>query len=219
MRSIFLALFVTLALCIFKFTINYISSRVDEKIFFNKKEKLLILILHIAIIDIFLRKYDISIFFFYCYFISIYLLITAFIDFKTQYVYNFLNVIMGVISITYVIYSYMINGTFSMGIYSVLITIAISVLLSILKVWNWGDTEIFIVISPIIARYSILYIYINFSISIILLGSISIIKGLIKLIKSPKNSSKDLLESFTKPTRKAFAPYIAISSVITILIS
>ena len=97
-----------------------------------------------------------------------------------------------------------INVDIRDSIEGLFLTVIISVLFYKLKVWNWGDTEMFIVIAPIIATGGSIYILFNFFISMILSSIAAIINFILK--------------GFKMQSRQAFAPYIAISSLIILFI-
>lgn len=201
MKSIVLATLIILSVYIFKKVIDYISTYYDP-IKITEKEKIIMIVFSVIFIDWLLIKFNIGLLFIFYYITILYLLITAFIDFKTQYIYTILNIFMACNSIAYLIYLYLNNQDVLVPLYAILVTSIICGASSILKIWNWGDTEVFIVISPIIATTSISHLYINFALAISL-------AGLTNLLIS-------ILKRFKRSHRQAFAPYIAAASILMI---
>lgn len=197
--------FTILAIFIFKKVIFFINEN-DLEVDLNLKkiDKNFILLAYFIFISMFFYKYKLSIAFVFYYITIVYLIITAYIDFKTRYIYTIINVFFGIISFLFLMYLISINIDIRDSIRGIFLTVIISVLFSKLKVWNWGDTEMFIVIAPIIATGGSIYILFNFFISMILSSISAIITFIFK--------------GFKMQSRQAFAPYIAISSLILLFI-
>lgn len=187
----------------FYLIINYIKLN-DKEIKVKKEEYILILFIYMICVYTFIKIYGISIMLAFRYLVLNYLVITAFIDLKTKYVYCFLNRIMGCISVAYILYLGSKNILLFDDVIAMLMGVSIALLFGFLKIWGEGDSEIFIVISPFIATYGTQYIIVNFIIAM----SLSAIFNLIAITIKKLN-----LES-----QVAFAPYIAISSLLILTI-
>ena len=203
MRILIILILTILANYIFKKVIEFINSK-DENIVLRKRDKIIIISSYLIFITMFLIKYSSSLIFVFYYLTILYLIITAFIDFKTQYVYCILNIYMGINSAISLLYLLITNVDITPNISGVLITCIVSIILSRLDVWGWGDTEIFMVISPIVATGGAIYIIWNFIISMVLSSVINI--------------SNMLFKGFKMPLRQAFAPYITVSSLLIMFV-
>lgn len=192
-----------ISIVFFHLIINYINLN-DKEIKVNKEEYILILFIYMICIYTFIKIYGISIMLSFRYLVLNYLVITAFIDLKTKYVYCFLNRIMGCISVAYILYLASKNILLFDDVVAMLMGVSIAIIFGFLKIWGEGDSEIFIVIAPFIATYGTQYIIVNFIIAM----SLSAIFNLIAITIKKLN-----LES-----QVAFAPYIAISSLLILTI-
>jgi prepilin signal peptidase PulO-like enzyme (type II secretory pathway) len=173
-----------------------------EDININNKSILKLSIIYYVYTHILINLYGFSWLFIFYYLTSIYLVVTAYIDFRTKHVYCLLNIVMGIISIIYLIYL-IINGIdISKPLIGIVLTLLISILFSKLDIWAWGDSEILIAISPIIS------LNINPIFNIMLAIALSGIISIVQLFKT----------KFKLDSRQAFAPYIMLSSLITLVI-
>lgn len=191
-----------ISIAFFYLVIKYIRLR-DNEIEVNNVEYIIITSIYIFLIYIFFSIYGFSIEFTFKYLVLLYLVITAFIDFKTQYVYCFLNRVMGGIAVVYIIYLINSNVLAIEEMEGIFIAIGIAIVFSLFKVWGEGDSEIFIVISPFIAIYGIEYIIMNFILAMALSGAFNLIALTAKKVKITYQI--------------AFAPYIAISSLLILI--
>jgi len=202
MNLLIIAILTVLANYIFKKVIEFIRVQ-DENLTLKTKEKVVIIISYLIFISLFLIKYRTSEFVFY-YLTILYLVITAFIDFKTSDVYKIINIFMGINSIVYLLYLLSLNVDITENIGGILVTTILGIIFTKLDVWAWGDSEIFIVIAPFIATHGYIYILINFFISLVLSGIVNILRS--------------IFTGFRLPTRQSFAPYITVSSLLVMFI-
>ena len=192
-----------ISILFFHLIIKYVSKN-DTEIKVSKIVYIILTSIYLIFIYIFINIYGFSIEFIFKYIVLVYLVATAFIDFKTQYVYCFFNRFMGLVAILYIIYLNSHNFIIKENIEGILIAIIISLIFSFLKIWGEGDSEIFIVVSPFIAVYGLEYIIANFVLSM----ALSAIFNLIGLIAKKVDIKSSI----------AFAPYIATSSLLILLI-
>jgi prepilin signal peptidase PulO-like enzyme (type II secretory pathway) len=171
-----------------------------------EKEIGIMLIILISTTLIYL-KYKFTIDFLFIFYLSIYLIICAYVDKKTMYVYSIFNYFTIIISLIYLISTYN-NVYVTKIIIDVIIYIIFSTLMSKLKIYGNGDNEIFIAIS--------LFIAIKFSINPLeaLLVNV-IIANIVTIILNYKNIN---IKKMKLNSRIAFAPSIAISTMIMILL-
>lgn len=154
-------------------------------------------------------KYGLTLNFIFIFYLSIYLIVCAYIDFKTMFVYSIFNFITIVIS---VIYLYLTLKITNFGITNLIINVIIymvfSFALSKFNVYGEGDSEIFIAISIFIAIKYNVFIIETLLINMVLSNIVAIFMN-IKNIDFKKMKLKN---------RIAFAPCIAISTMILLVI-
>lgn len=145
--------------------IDFINNKDNEKIEVKKHSKIIISTLTSIFVVCLFLKYNLTINFIKYLLLLIYLTITGYIDYKTQNVYTFLSSAYMIIGIIF----FLINvymGVSYFYIEGIFITAIIAVILSLFKIINWGDTEVFIVISIFLGGFvSVINIFFSIAIS------------------------------------------------------
>jgi len=187
-----------------------ILGRVDneEKLKMNNKEKgILVLMVFLSTFLIY-HKYKFSVEFIFYFYLSIYLIITAYIDYKIKKVYCILNILTIFVALIFMMYHLYMGIDISYIIISVIIYSCFSCLLRIFKFYGGGDNEIYIAIGYFVASLSYSHLplttlMINMLVSNLVLILINV-KGLIKNFKE------------VSKRKDAFAPAIAIATILII---
>lgn len=186
-----------------------IVNKFDQNANIKIKNNLLIVTVIIFSTLIIYLKYGLTLNFIFIFYLSIYLIVCAYIDFKTMFVYSIFNFITIVISI---IYLYLTLEITNFGITNLIINVIIymvfSFALSKFNVYGEGDSEIFIAISIFIAIKYNVFIIETLLINMVLSNIVAIFMNL-KNIDFKKMKLKN---------RIAFAPCIAISTMILLVI-
>lgn len=186
-----------------------IVNRFDQTANIKIKNNFLIVTVIIFSTLIIYLKYGLTLNFIFIFYLSIYLIVCAYIDFKTMFVYSIFNFITIVIS---VIYLYLTLKITNFGITNLIINVIIymvfSFALSKFNVYGEGDSEIFIAISIFIAIKYNVFIIETLLINMVLSNIVAIFMN-IKNIDFKKMKLKN---------RIAFAPCIAISTMILLVI-
>lgn len=201
-----------IAILIMNYTIEFINENDDVNITINKFDWIFFVgIFSISTFLLSARYSYRSINFFYFYILLIYLLITAYIDYKTTDIYSFLNYIMLGISFSFILLNWLNGNSIKPMIVSFISVSLISVLFSLLRVWGWGDTEMLISISGMVGiKGSIIFDTISIPIGIFIMIFSTLILCIISIIKI-------LLKRNKINDRVAFAPYIALSTMFIII--
>jgi prepilin signal peptidase PulO-like enzyme (type II secretory pathway) len=179
----------------------------DQTIKLRMEKEIGIMLIILISTTIIYLKYKFTIDFLFIFYLSIYLIICAYVDKKTMYVYSMFNYLTMIISLTYFItnnnYVYVTKITIDVIIY-----IVFSIIMTKLKIYGSGDNEIFIAIS--------LFIAIKFSMNPLeaLLLNV-IIANIVTIMLNFKHIN---LRKMKLNSRIAFAPSIAISTMIMILL-
>lgn len=137
----------------FNFIINFLIRFDDDKIIkqINKKEQFIIIILiSISTTVIYLRYNGMFEFVFY-YILSVYLIITGYIDQKTKKVYFFINVIVFFIGIVYITKKYSMDVNAINSIFCVIIYNIVNIIFAKMNYYGSGDMEIFSNVSLFLA--------------------------------------------------------------------
>ena len=194
--------FTLLGILMFNLAIKFINKFDNEVISVKKYEVVLISILiAISTTLISFKYYDIE--FLYYFYLSIYLILVAYVDKKTMYIYTLFPYMTFAVGIMYFFHKNTCVN-YNEVIY-VIIYIAIIGIFSRSNSFNTGDRDIFISITFFLCSSdTLLTLLINLVLSEILFG-------LINIKEIVKNKGK-----LNNP--KPFAPYIAITSMIVILI-
>lgn len=204
---------ILIALLVIDFTLKFINKRDKVNITIDKIGWFsLVGIISISTFLLSARYTYRSIDFYYFYVLSIYLVITAYIDYKTTDIYSFLNYIMFGISCSFILVNWIEGNPINPMIVSLILVSLVSVIFSVLKVWGWGDTEMLIAISGMVGiKGYIFFDTITIPIAIFIMVFSTLILGLISIIRI-------LLKRNEFNDRVAFAPYIAISTMLIMIL-
>lgn len=183
-----------------------VVNKSDKENIIIKKEIGVIFIILISTTLLYL-KYKLKIDFFFLFYLSIYLIICAYIDYKTMYVYSIFNYLTIIISIVYLVSKYN-EINFINVVINVIIFIAYSIIMSIFKVYGGGDNELFIATSVYIAINSKI-----FPLEALFLNMI--LANLIMIITNIKNFN---IKKMKLKRKIAFAPSIAMATMILLLL-
>lgn len=204
-------IFILLSLLIINITIKYINNNDDVNIVISLKGWSVLVGVVSTSTFLLAARYNNSIEFYYFYTLFIYLIITAYIDYKTTDIYDFLNYIMLGISILFIVMNYIIGNDIKPLIHSIIYVGIISLIMSFFRVWGGGDTEMFIAISGIIGVKG--YVYLGFQ--PITMGLVNVF--LATMVLSVISLVNILIGRYELSRRVAFAPYIAFSSIFIVL--
>ena len=191
------------------FIINLLG-KVDKEVCFkmlNKEKGVLALLILFFNVFLYVRYKGTSYYWFY-YYLLIYLTISAYIDYKIQKVYCFLNYITMAVSLVFW-GSQVINGVDTIpGVTAYIFFIAISCMLRVLGAYAGGDNEVFIAIGYFIIALNT----INPLIKLLLIMLMSSI--LLPMLNFKYFSIKNM--RFKEGNKIAFIPAIMLSTMIII---
>ncbi|MDB2085222.1 hypothetical protein [Clostridium paraputrificum] len=191
------------------FIINLLG-KVDKEVCFkmlNKEKGVLALLILFFNVFLYVRYKGTSYYWFY-YYLLIYLTISAYIDYKIQKVYCFLNYITMAVSLVFW-GSQVINGVDTIpGVTAYIFFIAISCMLRVLGAYAGGDNEVFIAIGYFIVALNT----INPLIKLLLIMLMSSI--LLPMLNFKYFSIKNM--RFKEGNKIAFIPAIMLSTMIII---
>ena len=191
------------------FIINLLGN-VDKEVCFkmlNKEKGVLALLILFFNVFLYVRYKGTSYYWFY-YYLLIYLTISAYIDYKIQKVYCFLNYITMAVSLVFW-GSQVINGVDTIpGVTAYIFFIAISCMLRVLGAYAGGDNEVFIAIGYFIVALNT----INPLIKLLLIMLMSSI--LLPMLNFKYFSIKNM--RFKEGNKIAFIPAIMLSTMIII---
>lgn len=179
----------------------------DYSLELSVKEKQVLGILIIVTNALLYLKFYGQIEYLFYYYLTLYLIITGYIDYKIKQVYCILNYITMGIAVIFMIYQVYIGIDITLIIGSLVIYIVLTNLFSLFRCYAGGDNEIYIAIGYFIASIS----YNSFPLYFLILNMLGasmvlVLLNLSKLIKNNKNN------------KIAFAPSIAIATILNILI-
>ena len=184
--------------------------KVDKEVCFkmlNKEKGVLALLILFFNVFLYVRYKGTSYYWFY-YYLLIYLTISAYIDYKIQKVYCFLNYITMAVSLVFW-GSQVINGVDTIpGVTAYIFFIAISCMLRVLGAYAGGDNEVFIAIGYFIVALNT----INPLIKLLLIMLMSSI--LLPMLNFKYFSIKNM--RFKEGNKIAFIPAIMLSTMIII---
>ena len=191
------------------FIINLLG-KVDKEVCFkmlNKEKGVLALL--ILFFNVFLYvKYKGTSYYWFYYYLLIYLTVSAYIDYKIQKVYCFLNYITMAVSVVFW-GSQVINGVDTIpGVTAYIFFVLISIIFNVTGAYAGGDNEVFIVIGYFIVALNT----INPLIKLLLIMLISSI--LLPLLNFKYFSIKKM--KFKEGNKIAFVPAIMLSTMIII---
>ena len=191
------------------FIINLLG-KVDKEVCFkmlNKEKGVLALLILFFNVFLYVRYKGTSYYWFY-YYLLIYLTVSAYIDYKIQKVYCFLNYITMAVSLVFW-GSQVINGVDTIpGVTAYIFFVLISIILNVTGAYAGGDNEVFIVIGYFIVALNT----INPLIELLLIMLISSI--LLPILNFKYFSIKKM--EFKEGNKIAFVPAIMLSTMIII---
>lgn len=201
-------IFTLIGIIAFLGAIAFINKNDNEsKIDVNKKGKIILIItLSTTLIYI---KYRASVEFYVYYYLTIYLIIVGYIDYKTKNVYSIFNWLTIVIGIGFLIYQKSIGIDISFTVLCVIIYIIFAKFIGYFNMFGDGDTDIFIAISIFVSSVNLNTFPLVILLLNMILSNLVLIIFNIKLLDVRKMKFKEQL---------AFAPSIALSTFILILI-
>lgn len=154
-------------------------------------------------------KFRVSVEFYMYFYLSIYLIITGYIDYKTKNVYAIFNYMTILVGILYLIYQNSIGIDIKFTIMYVIIYVIFTKVMEYLNSFGGGDTDIFIALSIFISSIN----FNSFPLVILLLNmilsNVILIISNIGLVDFKRGRLKEEI---------AFAPSIALSTIIIILL-
>lgn len=147
---------------------------------------------------------------FYLY-LTIYLIITGYIDYKTKKVYCFFNYITMIVSVIFMFKQIEVGRDITLALGSYIIYIVFSSILKMIKCYADGDNEIYIAIGYFVASagyndFPLYFLIINMLLSSIIVALLNI--KWFNLFKQKKRKSSEKI---------AFAPSIAIATILSVL--
>ena len=191
------------------FIINLLG-KVDKEVCFkmlNKEKGVLALLILLFNVFLYVRYKGTSYYWFY-YYLLIYLTVSAYIDYKIQKVYCFLNYITMAVSVVFW-GSQVINGVDTIpGVTAYIFFVLISIILNVTGAYAGGDNEVFIVIGYFIVALNT----INPLIKLLL---IMLISSILLPVLNYKHFNLKKLE-FEEGNKIAFVPAIMLSTMIII---
>ncbi|RKI48983.1 hypothetical protein D7V67_07050 [Clostridium paraputrificum] len=194
------------------FFITNLLGKVDKEVCFkmlNKEKGVLALLILFFNVFLYVRYKGTSYYWFY-YYLLIYLTVSAYIDYKIQKVYCFLNYITMAVSLD-LWGSQVLNGIDTIpGVTAYVFFIAISCMLRFLGAYSGGDNEVFIAIGYFIVALNT----INPLIKLLFIMLISSI--LLPVLNYKYFNLKKL--KFAEGKKIAFVPAIFLSSMILIIL-
>ena len=154
-------------------------------------------------------KYKVNMEFYMYFYISIYLIITAYIDYKTKNVYSIFNILTIFIGVLFLFYQKSIEIDINITIMCVIIYTIFVKVVGYLNLFGSGDTDIFIALSIFVSSLNMnIFPLVILLINMILSNLVLIITN-INMLDIKKGKFKEEI---------AFAPSIAISTMILILL-
>lgn len=154
-------------------------------------------------------KYNESMEFYMYFYLSIYLAITGYIDYKTKNVYTILNYLTMIIGTLYLIYQNNIGIDVKFTIICVIIYIIFIKLMGFFNLFGDGDTDIFIALAFFISNINFnTFPLVTLLINMVLSNMILIISN-IRFVDIKRGRFKE---------ERAFAPSIALSTMLLIFL-
>ena len=196
-------LFGILGVIFYYYAINYIN--VNDNLNLNRVDMKIIIIIFISTLLLY-NKYKVSTDFIFLEYLSLYLIISAYVDKATLCVYSSFNYLTMLISILYLVLKSNSLDLILIGV-NVIIYIIISMVLMKMNYYSNGDHEVFIAIAPYVAA-----IYSDSFILIALIFNM-LISNLVITITNLKYLKKN---KFIK--KIAYVPSIAFSTILILLI-
>lgn len=206
--EIIVVVFTLIGMFVFNEAIKFIN-RNDKEARIDVDNKGLMNII-IALSTTFLYcKYKLSVEFYIYFYLTIYLIIVGYIDYKTKNVYTIFNWLTIIIGAWFLIYKKSIGIDVSFIIICVIIYIIFVKFIGYFNMFGDGDTDIFIAISIFVSSINLNTFPLVILLLNMILSNLVLIILNIKLLDVRKMKFKEQL---------AFAPSIALSTFILILI-
>ena len=200
------------------FTLIGIATFIGAIAFINKNDKenridvnkkgIIALIITLSTTLIYI-KYKANVEFYVYFYLSIYLIIVGYIDYKTKNVYSIFNWLTIMIGIWFLIYQKSIGIDISFTIVCVIIYMIFAKLIGYFNMFGDGDTDIFIATSIFVSSISLNTFPLVILLLNMILSNLVLIMFNIKLLDVRKMKFKEQI---------AFAPSIALSTFILILL-
>lgn len=212
MNILILILAILGAFISFNLVISYINKHEDEdsKLMISKKERLAMVgIISILTIMLYVR-YGLSVYGAIYYILFNQLTLIGLIDYKMKVIYSFTNKIIFILSVFFLVYQLNNGGDAKLYTVGLLFSILISVIINTFNLWGDGDRNLIIALSFFISAIQTPIPEINYVIiNIIISGALAGIKNILALIF--------VEHKFNYRKREAFAPYIAMSTILSVL--
>lgn len=200
--------FTLIGIFVFNKAIKFINKN-DEDIKIDVNNKGLINLFIALSTTLLYCKYKVNVDFYMYFYISIYLIITGYIDYKTKNVYSIFNILTIIVGIIYLIYLKNIEVDINLTIICVIIYTIFVKVIGYLNLFGDGDTDIFIALAIFISNINMNIFPLVILLVNMILSNVLLIIFNIKLLDFKKGKFKEEI---------AFAPSIALSSIILILI-
>lgn len=189
-------IFTLIGIIAFLGAVSFINKNDKENRIDVNKKGVIALIIALSTTLIYI-KYRATVEFYVYFYLSIYLIIVGYIDYKTKNVYSIFNWLTIIIGIWFLIYQKSIGIDISFTIVCVIIYIIFAKLIGYFNMFGDGDTDIFIATSIFVSSINMI------------LSNLVLIMFNIKLLDVRKMKFKEQI---------AFAPSIALSTFILILL-
>lgn len=201
-------IFTLIGIIVFLGAVSFINKNDKENRIDVNKKGIIALIITLSTTLIYI-KYKANVEFYVYFYLSIYLIIVGYIDYKTKNVYSIFNWLTIIIGIWFLIYQKSIGIDISFTIVCVIIYIIFAKLIGYFNMFGDGDTDIFIATSIFVSSISLNTFPLVILLLNMILSNLVLIMFNIKLLDVRKMKFKEQI---------AFAPSIALSTFILILL-
>lgn len=201
-------IFTLIGIIVFLGSVSFINKNDKENRIDVNKKGIIALIITLSTTLIYI-KYKANVEFYVYFYLSIYLIIVGYIDYKTKNVYSIFNWLTIMIGIWFLIYQKSIGIDISFTIVCVIIYIIFAKLIGYFNMFGDGDTDIFIATSIFVSSISLNTFPLVILLLNMILSNLVLIMFNIKLLDVRKMKFKEQI---------AFAPSIALSTFILILL-
>lgn len=191
--------------------INFLASVDNEdRLKLSVKNKGILVLLVSFFSTLIIKEYQGKMEFIFYLYLTIYLIITGYIDYKIQKVYCILNYITMIVGVIFMLKQIEVGKDITLALGSYIIYILFSSILKVIKCYASGDNEIYIAIGYFVASINYNEFPLYFLIVNMLISSIVVTLTNIKNFNlfRKKNGSNEKI---------AFAPSIAIATILSIL--
>ncbi len=201
-------IFTLIGIIVFLGAVSFINKNDKENRIDVNKKGIIALIITLSTTLIYI-KYKANVEFYVYFYLSIYLIIVGYIDYKTKNVYSIFNWLTIMIGIWFLIYQKSIGIDISFTIVCVIIYMIFAKLIGYFNMFGDGDTDIFIATSIFVSSISLNTFPLVILLLNMILSNLVLIMFNIKLLDVRKMKFKEQI---------AFAPSIALSTFILILL-